>query len=514
MLSESVAAHDSEDAVRALERVLEAFASLGYPREVVTQWSIPQADAVDLVVGLRRDLEGVSAPRILEVGTFVGTSALVMLLTNPRAVVHTVDPNFALEVEFEAMHCVHRDADLARSTQDVAALAAEILGVRDRLILHEGGFSTAVTFAGTARNANAIGGAVIASHGPFDAVFIDGLHFEETVLQDVRLASRAVVPSGTIYLHDAIGYWGSSVRRALHRFLETEPAFTLSHAPFEDLYRSIARVSRIQQASEPFEQRAWRCFGASAARLADCVARSLSAGFPRFDGKAFDVPSEDIVQAMTPAPGAARCGVLLAGVDDLSPEQAKLRLAELCAAVDALVIGSTSVGEIGAAAAGSQPLATRVRQLADLGFDSFDVVMPFLEAFSYALGNGCVLPRSTSFLMNTVVGVRRSSDLHAAVLARGHLPLDILAARSLESARSQQLHAACALRRAQSQGASSRERELELQSQVTDLSTRTAELRESNAELSTRSAHFEARLRYFLDWRIHVGRYHYWKIRG
>ncbi len=506
MLSESVDAHDVADASRALDRVLEAFASLGFPSPVVTQWSIPQADAIDLVAGLRRDLCGIEAPRILEVGTFVGTSALVMLLTIPGAVVHSVDPNFALEVEFDAMHCAHRGADLSRSTQEVAALAAERLGVRDRLVLHEGGFSTAVSFAGTARNANAIGEALLASVGPFDAAFIDGLHFEETVLADVRLAARSITPNGSIYLHDAIGYWGSSVRRALHRFMETEPSYGLSHAPYEDLYRSIARLSRVERAGDSFDTRMSRCFGASADRFAECLARSIASSLPALNAHALDSCSQSTALALGSKEGAPRCGVFLGGLDDLPFLATAQRLREVCAGMDALVLGSTSAGEQGAAGAGSQPLAARVAQLSAEGFDTFDLVMPFLEAFTYALGNGCVLPRATSFLMNTMVAIRRSSALHASALARGHLPLDRLSARSIESARSQQLHDHAALRRSQSQETSSRERGLALSTQFAELTNRIAALAASNANL-------EPRLQYFLNWRIHIGRHHFWQSR-
>ena len=168
------------DATDALSRVLAAFESLGYPRAVVEQWSIPAADAADLVAELRATsarLPGSQPLRILEVGTFVGTSALLMLLALPGCEVHTVDPNLPLDVEFAAMNCGERGANLARRTHEVAALAAERLGVRDRLHLHQGGFSTEATFAGRSATVPAIGSAVIDAvldaGGPFDAAFID-----------------------------------------------------------------------------------------------------------------------------------------------------------------------------------------------------------------------------------------------------------------------------------------------------------------------------------------------------
>ena len=63
-------------ATDALRRVLDAFESVGYPRDVVGQWAIPAMDANDLIEALHR----AQSQKILEVGTFVGTSALLMLL--------------------------------------------------------------------------------------------------------------------------------------------------------------------------------------------------------------------------------------------------------------------------------------------------------------------------------------------------------------------------------------------------------------------------------------------------
>ncbi len=456
MLAQRVVAHVNDDAERALEQVLTAFASLGYPSSVVQQWSIPKAAAIDLVAGLRRDLARVDAPRILEVGTFVGTSALVMLLTLPRARVHSIDPNFALEVEFDAMHCAHRDADLSKTTQDVAARAAEILRVRDRLVLHEGGFSTAVTFAGTARNTRAVGADVIATHGPFDAAFIDGLHFEQTVLADLQLASRGVHHEGALYLHDVVGYWGSTVRRALSRFLTESPEFALTHEPYADLYRSVGRVSRAAVSADAVHERFIHCFGLHAPRVAEYIARALASTLPPFTAQSLDAFSAPVAAAIDARGASHSCGVLLGSLDECQPEDALHCLRTASAGRDALLIGCTPPGERGAAGRWSVPLAVRVAQLDALGFDAFDVIVPFLEPFTYALGDVCFLSRANSFLLNLVVAVRRSSALHAGACALGHHPLSEASARAIESARLQQIHDHAALRRTRAEEASVR----------------------------------------------------------
>ena len=501
MLAESVDAQVTIDATRALNRVLEAFSALGYPQEVVAQWSIPAADAADLIAGLRKDLKEIESPRILEVGTFVGTSALVMLLTIPNAVVHSVDPNFPLEVEFDAMHCAHRDADLKRTTQEVASLAAEHLGVRDRLHLHEGGFSTDATFAGTARNATAIGEKLAQQYGPFDAAFVDGLHFEQTVFSDARLAARSMTAQGSLYFHDVIGYWGSTVRRALSRFLELNPSFTLSHPPYRELYRSVGRISRRSVPADTTDARMTHCFGTHGSRFAEYVARAMATQLPALTAESLDAFSRSTVDAMGHTLGATSCGVLLAGIDEWGDDDASERLRDACTSRDALLLGATPPGEAHAASAWSVPLARRVAQLNALDFDAFDLVTSFLEPFSYALGDVCVLPRASSFLLNTVFAVRRSTALHEAVLARGHLPLDLATARALESARLQQIHDHSALRRSQGETEFAHGetiREIAQHKLVCELH-------------ASQLAHVSARLQWYLDWRIHIGRHRFLK---
>lgn len=499
-------------AAAALDSVLAAFASLGYPREVVTQWSIPATDAADLVAGLRAALEGNPAPRILEVGTFVGTSALVMLLAIPGAVVHTVDPDFPLEVEFDAMHCGFRDANLARTTHEIAAAAAELLGVRDRLVLHRGGFATEATFAGRSATVPAIGSRLAAEHGPFDAAFVDGLHFEDAVLADARLAAASVKPGAPVLFHDAIGYWGSCVRRALARFLEDAPAFALSHAPFAALDRSVACLSTAAPAAEPPAARLAHCFGSAAPRVAGHIARAITTQFGPLAAEPADEFSRDAAEALAETPRGTRAAlpalIALGSLDEATPPGAD-PLAALAARADLLVLGLTPPGERTAAGPRSRPLAARVRELDALGFDAYDAIHPFLEPFSHALGGSCVLPRATTFLATSLVAVRRGSAAAARVPA-SLAPITPAHARTIEDARTQTLHSALVL-------AHFRERYERAHGDLAAAGTRIADLDHRLSALSAESAqlpNLRARLQHMLDWRIHVGRHHFWRRPG
>ncbi len=505
-----------------LEQVLAAFESLGYPREVVTQWSIPAPDAADLAAHLARELASAPAPRVLEVGTFVGTSALFMLLADPRSEVHTIDPNFPLEVEFDAMDCGHRNADLAKRTQDVAALAADRLGIRARLHLHAGGFSSEATFAGIDAVVPAIGSDVIRAHGPFDAVFVDGLHFEDVVLSDLRLAATAVRDGAPILMHDAIGYWGSCVRRAVGRFLEQHPHFSFSHAPYADLYRSVARLSTKPIDAPAPAVRAELCFGAHLAKHAEYAGRAITTTFPALDAHACDALSAPLAARIgcdindksdKSGKHAPRCAVALATFDELAPDVANAELARIAGEGstrnDILILGFTPPGEQGAAGPWSRPLASRIAALDAIGFDAYDIIVPFLEPFSYALGSGCVLPVRTTFLSTTVVAVRRGSAASARCAALERI--DAASARRIDDVRTQRAHEHAML-------ASVDARRIHLESKFAVLAAEHEAMRVKHAShdaavagLQSRVDELTRRLQHMLDWRVHIGRHHFWR---
>jgi hypothetical protein len=444
-----------------------------------------------------------------------------MLLALPDSEVHSIDPNLALDVEFSAMNCGERGADLARRTQEVAALAAERLGVRARLHLHQGGFSTEATFAGRAATAPAIGSAVIEAHGPFDAAFVDGLHFEQAVLSDLELAARGLHADAPIILHDAIGYWGAPVRRAVSRFLEQSPGYSFAHPPYAALYRSIAVLARVPRLEcGDFDVRARAAFGPAADRLPELLARALSTQLPAHTLHACDAPSRAVVAAadhhsdVRPAApsGAtgrtASIGIALDALDAVPSVDLDATIAVLVRDHDALLCGLTPPGESGAALPHSRPLAATVAALDRLGLDAFDAIVPFLEPFSYPLGAHCVLPARTGFLATSILAVRRGTTLHAHLCAHALDPIGPAAARAIESARTQRTHDRASLARFRAEHAelNDRARRLSMQADASRDARQEALLGEIDS--------LRARLQHMLDWRIHVGRHHFWRRPG
>lgn len=477
-----------------LSRILEVYESLGYPRAAVTQWSLPATDVADLWTLAARS----GSRRVLEVGSFVGTGAFLMAQALPDAEVHSVDPNLPLDVEFNAMGADGRGADLSRRTLDVARLAADRLGLAARVRFHEGGFAVGSTFALDDVPVPVVGPEICRAHGPFGFVFVDGLHFEDAVIADLRLAISALASDGTIALHDCIGYWGSHVRRAVACVLEGDDTLSFEHAPYGDLLRAIGTLSRRTRTSPALERRAERCFE-DVRGLAEHVARLLRSTFAGARFEARDALAGAVTAHLGgAAEDAPRVVVALDAIDGVAPSEQDAALRALAEGADAIVLGLTPPGEVDAAGAWSRPLARHVMRLAALGFDCHDLITPFLEPYTHAFGGGSALRRRTSFLLDTVVAVRRGGRLAPCVNAR--VPLDAAHARTLTDQRLQLLFAACSYADVRSSYHHAHDGAVALRAEV---DRQTAE----SERLSRIVADWSA-------WRIHLGRLRLWRRDG
>lgn len=245
-----MSARHSDTAHERYELILDTYERLGFPRGVVTNWTLPKAD----VQALLAQFDPTRPLNILEVGTFVGLSTLLIAdHCDRRSRIHTVDPNFPLSVELNAMKIPLDGCDPDMRQQQLAKLAATELGLAERVVFHPGGFATGATFASARVSADdtvpIVGPTVCAAHGPFDVIFLDGLHYESTVYADLSLAAIHLAPGGRIVLHDVIGRWGSNVRRAAWRFVEQNPQYRFMHGRYSSIYDAIGVIQRAEDAA-------------------------------------------------------------------------------------------------------------------------------------------------------------------------------------------------------------------------------------------------------------------------
>lgn len=434
------------------EQLLTTYADLGYQRELVSHWALPGRDLRQLLA----EIEEAAPQRLLEVGTFVGLSTLAMALkTGEEAVIHTVDPNFPLHVELQAMRTQSQDADLSVRSQALALAAAERLGLAHKIVLHAGGFSTPATFASAktdpSHTAPVVGPEVCRSHGPFDLIFIDGLHYSDAVLEDLRLASPHLRPGGRIVLHDVIGCWGSNVRRAVYQFLAETPGWTFRHGRYADLYEAIGVIERGADRSRGsvtvtahsagsglFEQAGFAeqlaavvynlCRPSSALCLGPdpggLLAQLGRCGVEQLISVGEEAPPADYHSGQNAVPlhweafdyrsvyrPRARMDLCLCLTDEHDFRDTSYRdlVASSVACSDTILFCSTPPGEAGAARGGALPIESWVREFWKHGYRFHDVVRPSFEPLRFANSLAPIYDVRSTELANIYL-VRRDSS--------------------------------------------------------------------------------------------------------
>ncbi|MDB9518225.1 class I SAM-dependent methyltransferase [Roseofilum reptotaenium CS-1145] len=206
----------------------------GLNREFVENASLKPDDAEILVQFLPEQYRG----KILEVGTFVGVSSVVLGLCFPDSEIICVDPG--LPTGLMNGLCVRKFEipDYPETMLSFVKAALVHVGVRDRFKIYQGFFSCCFPDPGDRQKVidygvnlddyATIGPEVCETHGPFNAVFLDADHHTEAVLSDLLLLSSYVATDGVIILHDmGEDFWGQQVREGVARFLNVHPEFSL-----------------------------------------------------------------------------------------------------------------------------------------------------------------------------------------------------------------------------------------------------------------------------------------------
>lgn len=435
-----------DEKIRAsYHRVMDAYESLGYPRELLGQWALPERDALTLLAKVAE-----CEPRnVLEIGTYVGvTSLLLALHTALETRIHTVDPNFPLQIEMSAMQSKLYDSNVAVRTQQIAWQAAHSLELDGRIDFHEGGFSVGSTFASNNADPLArvevIGDSLCTQYGPFDFIFVDGLHYEDAVYSDLKLAARYVTPDGVIGIHDAKGRWASNVRRAVFRFLAEHEDFVFLHTPFTEVDRAVGFIGR------PGSGRLQR-YGEAAGKLtvnglvqqpilSNLASTIVELFSPRrviqFHTDGLDLGEalleRGVAEVRTVRPGSLRDEVsresggvpnlrglaqdekydlcLCLGVAEKLPPESATKLIEACTGLsDRVVFAATPPGEFGEDLPNLHPLSHWAKTFLQNGFVLRDAIRPRLEPLTYVDQVFSDYRVTSSYLQNLYLAERQDA---------------------------------------------------------------------------------------------------------
>jgi predicted O-methyltransferase YrrM len=432
------------------EELLNVYGNLGYHRDLVTHWAIPKPDACKLL-----ELIEIHEPKtILEVGTFVGFSTLLMAKYGPSVFhVHTVDPNFRLQVELGAMNTNAHDSNIEVRHQELALRAAQSLGLDSKITFHPGGYSTGSNYASAKSDplctVPVVGRQVGETYGPFDMIFIDGLHYEDAVLSDLRLAQEFLAQKGVIVLHDVIGGWGSNVRRAVFQFLTENQKFLFKHGKYSDLFDSIGFLQLEQNVKKDgsssvalkysenfFDQQEFvknivsilmrlctprsviyfgddrfgllRCFADfGVTKLSHVGSQSIFVNSNSPDLIEFEAFDFDVVYE--PADTFDLC-ITVGDVDEMDLRKAQNLIDSCMGSSETLFFVVTPPGESGASGPGSRPMRWWVAKFWEKGFRFHDVIRPSIEPLRFSYSYSPIYKVGSSKFSNIFLVKREESD--------------------------------------------------------------------------------------------------------
>lgn len=431
-------------------RILAVFTELGYPQDLIGQWSLPRQDARTLM-----DILQDSRPKnILEVGTFVGMTTLMMaLMSPPDTHIHSIDPNFPLKTEMESMGSKLFDFDTTIKAQDLALQAAQRLDIDNKISFHEGGFSTSNTFASyntsPSNRISVVGPDICNRYGPFDFIFVDGLHYEEDVFSDLALATQHILPSKCIAIHDVLGRWGGNVRRAIFRFLENRADFHFSHGHYSKVFESIGLLQRSPwdpgAYHQPIGREIW-----SGSIIQEKLLSNLAAilvnlfnpssvvqigGNSALAEKIQELGVSEVVDFATGSPELEGGAVpvekrydlcICMEIMDIMPQEAVDRLLQACvAASDTIIFASSPPGEMGKYQPNNKPLTYWIKWFFEKGYLFHDVIRPVLEPHVEVLYAENY--RNSSYLLNIYL-VKKDNRLESNLVDKSFLK-DILVSK-------------------------------------------------------------------------------------
>jgi hypothetical protein len=358
---------------------------------------------------------------------------MMALNTSETTKIHTVDPNFPLEIEMSSMKSNMFDKDTKIKTHELARKVVTHLGIEKKIVFHPGGFSTGATFASKIANSSqkvpVIGTDVCNKFGPFDFVFIDGLHYSDSVLSDLSLSSQYISEKGIIAIHDVIGRWGSNVRRAVFEFLDKRTDFTFAHDNYSKIYNSIGFLQKRPSRSE---ETCNNNFSSNSLVQEELLTNLVSALISKFNPvsvidigcendillKRFQENNVTTVSGLTTGLGGQEEHMLikvhdfkgifnpsqkhdlcicLGLLEKLEPELEDNLIQSCINASDTIVFSCTPPGEFGDCFPNQKPIAYWARKFYKKGYILHDTIRPYFEPVLYA---ETLYKVSSSFQMN------------------------------------------------------------------------------------------------------------------
>ena len=200
------------------ESSFKVLRQMGIPKELLYSVCLVPDD----IKSIHDITKGKNVSSILEIGSFVGVSAVVLLTLFKKSTICCVDP--CLSIRSDA---VKYGADLTKSTDYYFQALSDNFGLCDRITKIKAFFSK-MPDSNTIgyhlpNNPNMLNIPVVSGipeqNKKFDLIFIDADHYAQSVQSNLKLTTKMLNLDGSIVLHDVCGKWGQEVRQGASLFV-------------------------------------------------------------------------------------------------------------------------------------------------------------------------------------------------------------------------------------------------------------------------------------------------------
>ncbi len=229
------------------QKVFDYFLEQGFPEALLRFVCINLYEASQISAIIER----IKPRTMLEIGTFIGLSTGVLVQTSPPdSILVCIDPNLPVNVLSERFHYFESRGSLwfvrnmlehFEKLQKTVVLEGCFTPMsalyRDRLLAHGGNPESVAVIGESARD-----------FAPYDLVFVDGDHNEESVYADLSLVCHYISEDALIILHDLSGDWGIHVFGGMRKFLHEHPEFSVRiHENLGFLYKRSQHISALMK---------------------------------------------------------------------------------------------------------------------------------------------------------------------------------------------------------------------------------------------------------------------------
>ncbi len=214
------------------DEILQDLEVVGFNRKLAEYISIEEESSkrIEKIIGEYKNLNK-HIDVLLEVGSFIGVSTIILAYLGADAKIIAVDPNLLVTSDAEEFG-VKQD-ERCRTYFDVIYENKYKYLLKQRIHRYDAYFSSypseeVVELKGKYENMKDISildESVIEEK--IDIAFIDGEHTEKGVSSDLLKVAPKMKDTGIMVLHDMQGYWGKRVRRGINIFLNENKDYFL-----------------------------------------------------------------------------------------------------------------------------------------------------------------------------------------------------------------------------------------------------------------------------------------------